>query len=177
MPDIEPEFCEVCGNHAVIDRKVAEAYIRECEFCGNLTGPADVIELMELQREANRMGVSEFSYPLAQFVDKLPGVKLTGDSGGDLNLGTMPFVGFELSDHRTWQLENIGQGLRLIRNELRRDWVLEFTYDFQLGFELHTRADGRAQHTAAEIDDAQTDLVTIWRKLQAFQGLSWWKHD
>ncbi|MDC1142303.1 hypothetical protein OAU50_04370 [Planctomycetota bacterium] len=177
MTDLEPEFCEVCGNHAVIDRKVEEAFLRECEFCGNLTGPSDVVELLELQREADRMGVSEYSYPLAQFVEQLPGVRLTGDSGGDIDLATMPYVGFELSDHRTWQLENIGQGMRLMRTELRREWVLEFTYDFQLGFELHTRADGRTKHTATEIEDAQADLVMIWRRLQAFKGLSWWKHE
>lgn len=177
MPEVAPEICQVCGNHAVVPRRVTDAVVRECEFCGNLEGPAELIELLELQRQAEELGCSEYSYPLAQFIDGLPGVKLLGDSGGNRKLGTMPFIAFELSDHRTWQLENLGQALRLMREELSREWVIEFTFDYQLGFELRTRPDGRKTHDPDEIESARRDLLHMWRKLQGFTGLSWWKQN
>lgn len=171
------ELCEVCGNHAVAPRRVADAVVRECEFCGNLEGPPDLIELLELQRQAEELGCSEHSFPLAHFIDNLPGVKLLGDSGGNRQLGTMPFVAFELTDHRTWQLENLGQALRLMREELAREWIIEFTFDYQLGFELRTRPDGRKSHDPDEIEAARRDMLHMWRKLQGFAALKWWKHQ
>src|SRR5690606_38000 len=109
------EICDVCGNHAVVVRQVQAEPVRECEFCGHMEGPPDLIELLELQNEADGLGVSIDAYPLAQFIEKLPGVRILGDSGGDRRRGTMPFIAFELADHRTWQLENLGQALRLMR--------------------------------------------------------------
>lgn len=177
MPESVVERCEVCGNHAVVPRRVSDALIRECEFCGNMDGPSELIELLELQRQADELGCSEFSYPLAQFVDGLPGVKLLGDSGGNRKLGTMPYVAFELTDHRTWQLENLGQALRLMREELSREWMIEFTFDYQLGFELRTRPDGRKTHDPDEIEAARRDMLQMWRKLKGYSALSWWKQQ
>lgn len=174
MPELA-EMCEVCGNHAVHAQRVQEAIVSECEFCGNLQGPADLIELLELQREAEEMGCSVFSFPLAQFIDKLPGVKLLGDSGGDRHKGSMPFVAFELADHRTVQLENLGQSLRLMRNELSREWLIEFTFDYQLGFELRPRRETTGKATQQEIEVARQDMLLIWRRLQAYRVLGWWK--
>lgn len=169
--------CDSCGNHAVIARRVGNDVVRECDICGHLEGPPDLIELLELQHEADGLGVSIDSYPLAQFIEDLPGVRIIGDSGGDRKQGVMPYVAFELSDRRTWQLENIGQALRLMRGELKCEWSIEFTFDFQMGFELHPRHDGKVTHTAAEVQAARDDLVTIWRRLQTYRGLSWWKRE
>ena len=173
MADLDA--CDACGNHVLEARRVLDATVHECELCGHLHGPAEVLELLELQREAEALGCSEFSFPLARFLDRLPGVKLLGDSGGSEKLGTMPYLAFELSDHRTWQLENLGQALRLMRGELERDWMIEFSFEYQLGFELRTRGDGKAGHTQVEIDAARRDLLRLWRRLQGYQTLSWWK--
>ncbi|MBE7492285.1 MAG: hypothetical protein HS108_11085 [Planctomycetes bacterium] len=175
MPEGAPEQCQVCGNHALVPRRVTDAVVRECEFCGHIEGPSELVELLELQREAEELGCSEYSYPLARFIDELPGVKLLGDSGGNRKLGTMPFVAFELSDHRTWQLENLGQALRLMREELSREWMIEFTFDYQLGFELRTRPDGRKTHDPDEIEAARRDLLHMWRRLRGYTALAWWK--
>jgi hypothetical protein len=169
------EPCDVCGNHAVVVRSVQGEPVRECEFCGHMEGPADLVELLELQREADGLGVSIDSYPLAQFIEDLPGVRILGDSGGDRRRGAMPFVAFELADHRTWQLENLGQSLRLMRGELECEWSIEFTFDFQLGFELRPRKSGN--QTTEQVEAARRDMIKIWRRLQTYAGLSWWKHD
>jgi hypothetical protein len=174
MPAQTAEICEVCGNHAVLPRRVQDALIRECEFCGHLEGPADLVELLELQREADAIGCDENSFPLARFIDELPGVKLIGDSGGDLRKGTMPFVAFELADRRTGQLENLGQAMRLMRHELSREWMIEFTFDYQLGFELKPRP-APAKPDPADVTAAREDMLLIWRKLRGYSVLSWWK--
>ncbi|HRJ77870.1 MAG TPA: hypothetical protein PLF37_05090, partial [Planctomycetota bacterium] len=107
---------------------------------------------------------------------RLPGVRVLSDSGGDEIAGTMPYVSFELSDHRTVQLENLAQALRLMRDELEARWMLEFTYDFQLGFELKARRDNETvRATPAEVDAARRDMSLMWRRLQVFSGLGWWK--
>lgn len=175
--ETETDTCDSCGNHAVVVRAIEGDAIRECEVCGNLEGPADLIELLELQREADGLGVSIDSFPLAQFIEGLPGVRIIGDSGGDKRQGTMPFVAFELADHRTWQLENLGQALRLMRAELECEWSLEFTYDFQMAFELHPRHDGKAKHSTEQVLAARRDLTKIWRRLNTYRGLSWWKQE
>ncbi|MBP9890858.1 MAG: hypothetical protein KBG84_03045 [Planctomycetes bacterium] len=167
--------CEECGNHGMTRKLMAGIAVEECEVCGHLAGPSEVIELMELQREAEELGASPDSYPLAQFIEKLPGVRVLGDSGGDEFAGTMPHVSFELSDHRTVQLENIAQALRLMRDELECHWMLEFTYDFQLGYELKVRRDEARKATPTEIDAARRDFGLMWRRLQNFTGLGWWK--
>ena len=169
------DACEICGNHTLTGRHIGGAQVDECETCGHISGPADVVELLELQREAEDMGCSRWSYPLAQFVDALPGIRLLGDSGGDTGLGTMPFVAFEATDHRTTQLENLGQALRLMRNELEFSWIIEFTYDFQMGFELRTARDGKKTHTPEQIAAARADLLLMWRRLQGYTGLAWWE--
>lgn len=167
--------CEECGNHALTKKLMAGASVEECELCGHLNGPAEIIELIELQREAEELGASPDSYPLAQFIEKLPGVRVLGDNGGDDFAGTMPHVSFELSDHRTVQLENIAQALRLMRDELECHWMLEFTYDFQLGYELKVRRDEERKATPKEIDAARRDMALLWRRLQTYTGLGWWK--
>jgi hypothetical protein len=172
-----PELCDVCGNHAVVVRNLQGEPVRECEYCGHMEGPPDLIELLELQNEADGLGVSIDAYPLAQFIEKLPGVRIIGDSGGDRRRGTLPFVAFELADHKTWQLENLGQALRLMRGELEREWTIEFTYEFQLAFELHPQRNGKPQHTEEEIESARRDMIKIWRRLQTYTGLTWWKHQ
>ena len=173
MNDTELEDCEICGNHAVASTLVDGEVVKECEVCGNLSGPPEVTDLIQLQREADGLGVSIHSFPLAHLVDRLPGVKLQGDSGGDRSAGTMPFIAFELTDHRTWQLENLGQSLRLMRSELLCEWKIEFTFEYELGFELRPRVkDDRPR--AAQVEDARNDMLHIWRRLQAFQGLGWW---
>jgi hypothetical protein len=173
----EGEPCDACGNHAVEVRLIQGDPVRECGFCGHLEGPADLIELLELQREADGLGVSIDSYPLAQFIERLPNVKILGDSGGDKRRGTMPYIAFELSDRRTWQLENLGQAMRLMRGELELEWSIEFTFEFQLAFELHPRHDGKSIHQPEEVESARRDLQRIWRNLQAYTGLSWWKRE
>lgn len=167
------EFCPACGNHAVATAHVEGEIVKECEICGNVEGPPDTVELIQLQRESDGLGVSKHSYPLAQFVDALPGVKLQGDSGGDREAGRMPFIAFELTDHRTWQLENIGQGLRLLRGELEREWSIEFTFEYELGFELRPRTVGPV--TESDVISARRDLILIWRRMQGYKGLGWWK--
>jgi hypothetical protein len=167
--------CSVCGNHAVVTRRVEGEIVRDCEFCGHLEGPPDIVELMELQREADGLGVSIDSYPLVQFIEKLPGVRVQGDSGGDRQRGSMPFVAFELTNHRTWQLENIGQGLRLMRGELELEWTIEFTFDFHLGFELRARTLG--SQPPERVEAARRDMNRIWRRLQAFSALGWWRQE
>jgi hypothetical protein len=174
MEDIKLEDCETCGNHAVISTLVDGEVVKECEVCGALDGPPDVIDLVQLQREADGLGVSIHSFPLAHLIDNLPGVRLQGDSGGERSGGRMPFVAFELTDHRTWQLENLGQSLRLMRGELLCKWKIEFTFEYELGFELRPRV--KDDHPkAAQVEDARADMLHIWRRLQAFQGLGWWK--
>ena len=173
MPAPELEDCILCGNHAVATSVVDGEIIKECEVCGDLKGPPEVIELMELQREAEGLGVSPYSFPLAQFVDNLPGVKLQGDSGGEPIEGRLPFIAFELTDHRMGQLENIGQGLRLLRGELECEWKIEFTFDYELGFELRPRSGDKP--AAPAVEAARRDLIHIWRRLQVFKGLGWWK--
>jgi hypothetical protein len=175
MDYAEAEICDVCGNHAVVVRTVQGEPVRECEYCGHLEGAPDLIELLELQEEADGLGVSIDTYPLAQFIEKLPGVRLIGDSGGDRRRGTMPFVAFELADHKTWQLENLGQALRLMRGELECEWTIEFTYDFHLAFELHPKRSGRED--PSQVEAARRDMLKIWRRMQSFTGLSWWKHQ
>lgn len=175
--DATGETCDACGNHAVVVRMVEGDPIRECEFCGHLEGPADLIELLELQREADGLGVSIDSYPLAQFIEKLPNVRILADSGGDRRRGTMPFVAFELSDRRTSQLENLGQAMRLMRGELEREWAIEYTFEFQLAFELHPRHDGQVVHKPEQVEAARRDLTRIWRRLQGYSALSWWKRE
>jgi hypothetical protein len=169
MPELEE--CLACGNHAVATVMVDGEIVKECEFCGELRGTPEVIELMELQREAEGLGVSIHTFPLAQFIDNLPGVKLQGDGGGDEARGLLPFIAFELVDHRTGQLENIGQGLRLLRAELECEWKIEFTFEYEMGFELRPRGTGKPD----QVDAARRDLLHIWRKLQTFKGLGWWK--
>lgn len=176
MGKAENPTCEECGNHGVTRRLVAGAAVDECELCGHLAGSPDVIELLELQREAEELGCSAESFPLARFIEDLPGVRVLSDSGGDEIAGTMPYVSFELSDHRTVQLENLAQALRLMRDELEARWMLEFTYDFQLGFELKARRDNETvRATPAEVDAARRDMSLMWRRLQVFSGLGWWK--
>jgi hypothetical protein len=174
MKNAELEDCLLCGNHAVMTSIVDGEIIKECEVCGDLKGKPEVIELMELQREAEGLGVSMHTFPLAQFVDSLPGVKLQGDSGGEPTKGQLPFIAFELTDHRTGQLDNIGQGLRLLRGELECEWKIEFTFEYELGFELRPRSNADKAKTEM-IEAARRDLIHIWRKLQAFKGLGWWK--
>jgi hypothetical protein len=174
MAKTELEDCIVCGNHAVTTSIVDGEIIKECEVCGDLKGTPAVIELMELQREAEGLGVSIYTFPLAQFIDSLPGVKLQGDSGGDKAKGQLPFIAFELTDHRTGQLENIGQGLRLLRGEFECEWKIEFTFEYELGFELRPRASANKPKVEL-VEAARRDLIHIWRKLQAFKGLGWWK--
>lgn len=173
MAELELEHCEVCGNHAVATLRADGDLYKECEVCGNLSGPADVIDLVELQREADGLGVSIHSFPLAQFIDSLPGLKLQGDSGGDREKGRLPFVAFEATDHRTYQLENLGQALRLLRAELQCQWCIEFTFEYELGFELKPRA--AAAIDARQVETARADMIKLWRKLQSFKGLAWWK--
>lgn len=174
MSEIELEDCEICGNHAVLTSLIEGEVIKECEVCGALSGSPEVTELVQLQREAEGLGVSIHSFPLAQLIDHLPGVRLQGDSGGERSTGRMPFIAFELTDHRTTQLENLGQALRLMRGELKRRWKIEFTFEYELGFELSAVPD---QHAApsANVEAAREDLIHIWRRLQGFQGLAWWK--
>lgn len=156
---------------------VAGSKVLECEICGHVVGPGDLVELLALQRDAEDLGCSPHSYPLASFIESLPGVKLLGDSGGKPSRKSLPFVSFELSDHRTWQLENLGQALRLVRDELHFEWTLEFTFDFQLGFELHPRNDPKTHDDADCVAKAREDMTVIWRRLQGYAGLSWWKHQ
>lgn len=172
----DTQVCEECGNHAVVDRFVGGDIVRECEFCGHLEGQTETVELLELQREAEARGSNPYSYPLAQFIDDMPGVKLLGDSGGDPKKGLMPFVAFELADHRTRQLENLGQGLRLLRGELKHRWVIEFTFEFQLGFELRVRGE-EGNFSLLDVETAREDLLLIWRRLQGYRSLGWWKRD
>lgn len=167
--------CEECGNHSLTRRLMAGVAVEECEMCGHLAGPSEVIELIELQREAEELGASPDSYPLAQFIEKLPGVRVLGDSGGDDFAGTTPHVSFELSDHRTVQLENIAQSLRLMRDELECHWMIEFTYDFQLGFELKVRRDESKKSSPRELDAARRDMALLWRRLRNYTGLGWWR--
>ncbi|MEZ5991318.1 MAG: hypothetical protein R3E76_03095 [Planctomycetota bacterium] len=174
MERTELEDCEICGNHAVATTMVDGDVVKECEVCGNLSGSPDTTELILLQREADGLGVSIHSFPLAHLVDNLPGVKLQGDSGGEKATGRMPFIAFELTDHRTWQLENLGQSLRLMRSELLCEWKIEFTFEYELGFELRPRG-SEDKPRAAQVEDARADMLHIWRRLQAFQGLGWWK--
>jgi len=173
--ETELETCTVCGNHSVATRRIDGDLVRECEFCGHIEGPADIVELLELQREADGLGVSIDSYPLVHFIESLPGVRVLGDSGGDRTRGAMPFVAFELSNHRTGQLENIGQSLRIMRGDLELEWVIEFTFDFHLGFELRPRANG--PQTSKEVETARRDMNRIWRRLQSYSTLAWWKRD
>jgi hypothetical protein len=168
------ETCDNCGNHAVLTSLVEGEVIKECEFCGHLFGPPEITELMQLQREADGLGVSIHSFPLAQLIDRLPGVRLQGDSGGKRSTGQLPFVAFELTDHKTYQLENLGQSLRLMRGELKCRWRIEFTFEYELGFELSPRAEA-GEPKARQVEDAREDLIHIWRRLQAYQGLAWWK--
>lgn len=173
MPKPELEECLACGNHAVATQVVDGEIVKECEFCGELRGAPEVIELMELQREADGLGVSIDTFPLAQFLDNLPGVRLQGDSGGDSAKGQLPFIAFELTDHRTGQLENIAQGLRLLRGEIECEWKIEFTFEYELGFELRPRTSEKPK--ADQVEAARRDLIHIWRRLQTFKGLAWWK--
>ena len=176
MADAELLVCDECGNHGVTRKLMAGTAVGECALCGHLAGPAEIVELIELQREAEELGCSPDSYPLAQFIEKLPSVRVLSDSGGDEYQGAMPHVSFELSDHRTVQLENLAQALRLMRDELECQWKLEFTFDFQLGFELGVKRESEASPpTAAEIEAARRDLALLWRRLQTFSGLGWWK--
>lgn len=173
MEYTELEDCVVCGNHAVATSMVDGEIVKECEVCGNLSGDPDTVELVELQREAEGLGVSVHSFPLAQFIDNLPGVKLQGDSGGERSKGKLPFIAFELTDHRTFQLENLGQALRLMRAELECDWKIEFTFEYELGFELRPRTTDKPG--LEQVEAARRDLNRIWRRLQGFKGLAWWK--
>jgi hypothetical protein len=173
--DDDLDACIVCGNHAVVARRVDGDIVRECEYCGHIEGPPHVVELLELQNEADGLGVSIDSYPLVQFIERMPGVRVLGDSGGDRKRGALPFVAFELSNHRTWQLENIGQSLRLMRGELELDWTIEFTFEFHLGFELRPRVSG--PQTTAHVESARRDLNRIWRRLQTYSALAWWRHE
>lgn len=167
--------CEECGNHTMTRKLMAGVAVEECEMCGHLVGPSELVELAELQREAEELGASPDSYPLAQFIERLPGVRVLGDSGGDEFSGAMPHVSFELSDHRTVQLENLAQALRLMRDELECRWMIEFTYDFQLGFELKVRRDEAQKAAPREIDAARRDMALLWRRLHTFTGLGWWR--
>lgn len=170
------QACEECGNHAVVEKFVARGSVRECEYCGHLEGQPDLVELLGLQHQAEERGSSIYSYPLAHFIDGLPGVKLLGDFGGDPKKGLMPYVAFELSDHRTRQLENLGQGLRLLRGELKRRWVIEFTFEFQLGFELKVRGED-GSFSLLDVETAREDLLLLWQRLQGYRSLGWWKRD
>lgn len=174
MTQTELEDCVVCGNHAVASSLVDGDIVKECEVCGHLDGTPDVVELLELQREADGLGVSVHSFPLAQFIDNLPGMKLQGDSGGERSTGNLPFIAFELVDHRSYQLENIGQSLRLIRGELECAWKIEFTFEYELGFELRPRID-KSMSASEQVEAARRDMTKLWRRLQAFKGLAWWK--
>ncbi|MCA8916710.1 MAG: hypothetical protein KDB90_15060 [Planctomycetes bacterium] len=174
MTEAQMEDCVVCGNHAVETTLVDGEIVKECEVCGNLSGSPEVVELMELQREAEGLGVSIYSFPLAQFIDGLPGVKLQGDSGGERSAGRLPFIAFELIDHRSYQLENIGQSLRLLRGELECEWKIEFTFEYELGFELRPRGK-KEQPLEQQVEAARRDMIKIWRRLQSFKGLAWWK--
>lgn len=173
----ELEFCAACGNHAVATRTIEGEPVKECEICGHLEGDPDLVELVNLQREADGLGVSIHTYPLAQFIDRLPGVKLQGDSGGTRDEGRLPFIAFELTDHRTRQLENLGQGLRLMRHELECEWKIEFTFEFELGFELSPRRGTRGEPGAAVVEAARRDLILMWRRMESYRGLAWWKQD
>lgn len=174
MADVQLEECEICGNHAVVSSFIEGEVIKECEVCGALSGPAEITDLVQLQREAEGLGVSIHSFPLAQLVDNLPGVKLQGDSGGERATGRMPFIAFELTDHKTYQLENLGQALRLMRSELNCRWKIEFTFEYEMGFELTALRDPH-KPASDQVEDARADLIHIWRRLIAFQGLAWWK--
>ncbi|MBZ0136043.1 MAG: hypothetical protein K8I27_06685 [Planctomycetes bacterium] len=173
MDEHELEDCEICGNHAVVSTLVEGEVVKECEVCGALAGPADITDLVQLQREAEGLGVSIHSFPLAQLIDSLPGVRLQGDSGGEKSSGRMPFIAFELTDHKTHQLENLGQALRVMRGELQCRWKIEFTFEYEMGFELSAVADDTPN--SERVENARADLIHIWRKLLGFQGLAWWK--
>ena len=174
MTDLELEDCEICGNHAVVSTLIEGEIVKECEVCGALSGPSEITDLVQLQREADGLGVSIHSFPLAQLIDKLPGVRLQGDSGGERSSGRMPFIAFELPDHKTYQLENLGQALRLMRGELQCRWKIEFTFEYEMGYELSAVPEGDSGQ-GSQVDAARADLIHIWRRLVAFQGLAWWK--
>lgn len=174
MTDVQLDDCEICGNHAVVSSFIEGEVVKECEVCGALTGPAEITDLVQLQREADGLGVSIHSFPLAQLIDELPGVKLQGDSGGEKSTGRMPFIAFELTDHKTHQLENLGQALRIIGSELNCRWKIEFTFEYEMGFELSALRDAD-KLTGKSVEAARADLIHIWRRLIAFQGLAWWK--
>lgn len=168
-----PERCPSCGNHALTRLAVAGAALDECEMCGELFGPADIIELLELQREAENLGCSPDSYPLARFLQDQPGVKVLADFGGSVHGGKLPFVSFELTDRRITQVENLGQTLSLLRNKLECRWTIEYAYEFQPGFELRPARDGR--EAGAQVEAARRDLGVIWRALRQYSGLGWWR--
>ena len=174
MADMELEDCEICGNHAVVSSFIEGEVVKECEVCGALSGQAEITDLVQLQREADGLGVSIHSFPLAQLIDSLPGVRLQGDSGGERATGRMPFIAFELTDHKTHQLENLGQALRVLRGELKCRWKIEFTFEYEMGFELSAVLQPD-KPSGEQVEEARADLIHIWRKLLAFQGLAWWK--
>ncbi|MCC6574189.1 MAG: hypothetical protein IT462_10400 [Planctomycetes bacterium] len=165
--------CPSCGNHALNRISLAGGALDECEMCGELFGPADLVELAMLQREADELGASIESYPLARFLHDQPGVKVIADSNGDPVTGKLPFVSFALTDRRLDIVENLGKTLRLLRDNLECRWIIEYTFDFEPAFELH--AARAVSNPKEQVDPARRDMSLIWRALRQYSGFGWWR--
>ncbi len=165
--------CPSCGNHALNRFAVAGAPMDECEMCGEIFGPADLVELVELQREADALGASPESYPLARFFQDQPFVKVLGDSNGDPVTGKLPSVTFSVINRKLDVIENLGQTLRLIRDKLECRWIIEYIFDFEPAFELH--AARAVSNPKEQVEPARRDMAVIWRALRQYSGLGWWR--
>lgn len=176
IQDVQGRKCEECGNHTLDGTVVEGLDVLQCSMCGALSGDDDVINRIELIRDARDAGIDIEVYPLVQALNAIKGVRCRDASGGDDFTRIPPFVRFGIGDNRVKHLEHIATSLELMRRELSHSWRMhvELARD-GLCFELAPQIDLQSLDPIT-INELQSDLAQMAVNIKRDQDLSWW-HD